>query len=68
MKKIIPFLIAAVIGGFSGNFIQNRLLPKEVAPLTTDNLSSFKHTNYNYLSTNESLSDFSIAAEKQFIQ
>lgn len=64
MKKIIPFLIAAVIGGISGNFIQNRLLPKEIAPLTTDNLSPFKHTNYNYLSTNESLSDFSIAAEK----
>src|SRR5210317_363576 len=64
MKKIIPFLIAAVIGGISGNFIQNRLLPKEIAPLTTENLSPFKHTNYNYLSTNESLSDFSIAAEK----
>ena len=64
MKKIIPFLIAAIIGGFSGNFIQNRLLPKEIAPLTTDNLSPLKNTNYNYLSTNESLSDFSIAAEK----
>ena len=47
MKKIIPFLIAAVIGGISGNFIQNRLVPKEIAPLTTDNLTPFKHTNYN---------------------
>ncbi|MDA9280597.1 trypsin-like peptidase domain-containing protein [Flavobacteriaceae bacterium] len=64
MKKIFPILAAAIIGGFSGNFIQNKFLPKEIAPLTISNSAEFKPANFNYLSTNESLSDFSIAAEK----
>jgi len=64
MKKIFPILAAAIIGGFSGNFIQNKFLPKEIAPLTISNSAEFKPANFNYLSTNVSLSDFSIAAEK----
>ena len=64
MKKIFPILVAAIIGGFSGNFIQNKFLPKEIAPFTISNSAEFKPANFNYLSTNESLSDFSIAAEK----
>jgi|TARA_B110000977_G_scaffold118637_1_gene153077 hypothetical protein len=64
MEKIFPIFAAEIIGGFSGDFIQNRLLPIEIAPLTTANSAQFKPANYNYLSTNESLSDFSITAEK----
>ena len=70
MKKLFPILLAALVGGVSGSFIQGVLVQTtpqssiKNASLDYENKSDYKAVNYNLLSTNESPSDFSIAADK----
>lgn len=64
MKKFTSIIIAAVVGGLTATGVLLLPTPKKVEKLSLEHSNNYTPVRLNALSTNEPLTDFSIAAEK----